>query len=306
MKKFSKDLDRYFVCRVIPTKAQKGGNIMTVKQLKKQLAAAIAMVVVSVVALSSSTYAWFASNNKVTATGMQVQATAEGGIEIAAYSDSGVGAYSTTANAGMSSAQKLYPTSTLATATDGSINSSWYHASAASASSFEAKTGTYESLSLTNGKDAHDKYYYVEKKFNIRSVSSTKLAKDLKVSRLTVTGSSDDLDKSLRVAVVSGSSVALYAPCGYTSSDSQTRVSYKVATSVDGSGNASMPEDNNVTALFSDQTSDVIASGNVPNVAGVDVKVYIWYEGEDANHFSNNLDTSIDTISLDIDFEATI
>lgn len=306
MKKFSKDLDRYFVCRAIPTKAQKGGYIMTVKQLKKQLAAAIAMVVVSVVALSSSTYAWFASNNKVAATGMQVQATAEGGIEIAAYSGSVVGAYSTTANAEMSSAQTLYPTSTLATATDGSIDSSWYHASAASASSFEAKAGTYETLSLSNGKDANDKYYYVEKKFNIRSVSSTKLAQDLKVSKLTVTGNSDVLDKSLRVAVVSGSSVALYAPCGYTSSESQTSVSYKVATSVDGSGNALMPGENNVTALFSDRTSGVIASGNVPNSAGVDVKVYIWYEGEDANHFSNNLDTTIDTISLSIDFEATI
>lgn len=280
---------------------------MTVKQLKKQLAAAIAMVVVSVVALSSSTYAWFASNNKVTATGMQVQATAEGGIEIAAYSDSLLGEYSTTANAGMSSAQTLYPTSTLATATDGSINSSWYHASAASASSFEAKAGTYETLSLSNGKDSsNNKYYYVEKKFNIRSVSSTKLAQDLKVSNLTVTGSSDVLDKSLRVAVVSGSSVALYAPCGYTSSESQTSVSYKVATSVDGSGNASMPEENNVTALFRDRTSGVIASGDVPDGAGVDVKVYIWYEGEDANHFSNNLDTTIDTISLSIDFEATI
>ena len=40
---------------------------MTVKSLKKQLAAAIAMVVVAAVALSSSTYAWFVSNNTVTA-----------------------------------------------------------------------------------------------------------------------------------------------------------------------------------------------------------------------------------------------
>ena len=279
---------------------------MTVKQLKKQLAAAIAMVVVSVVALSSSTYAWFASNNKVQATGMVVQATAEGGIEIAAYSGGSVGSYSTLANAGMSSAQTLYPASTLATATDGSISSPWYHASAASASSFEAKTGTYETLTLTEGKDSSDKYYYVEKKFNIRSVSTTKLAQDLKVSKLTVTGSSDALSKSLRVAVVSGTSVALYAPCGYTSSGSQTRVSYKVATAVDSSGNATMPAENNVTALFLDQISGVIVSGDVPANPGVDVKVYIWYEGEDTNHFSNNLDATIDSISLSIDFEATI
>ena len=40
----------------------------SVKSLKKQLAAAIAMVMVAAVALGASTYAWFVSNNKVTAT----------------------------------------------------------------------------------------------------------------------------------------------------------------------------------------------------------------------------------------------
>ncbi len=43
---------------------------MTVKSLRKQLAAAIAMTLVATTALGSSTYAWFAINSKVTATGM--------------------------------------------------------------------------------------------------------------------------------------------------------------------------------------------------------------------------------------------
>ncbi len=55
---------------------------MTVKALKKQLMAAIAMVVVSAIALSSSTYAWFASNNVVTATNMQVTAKTSGSLVI--------------------------------------------------------------------------------------------------------------------------------------------------------------------------------------------------------------------------------
>lgn len=50
---------------------------MTVKALRKQLMAAIAMVVVAAVALSSSTYAWFAANTEVTANGMQVSAKAD-------------------------------------------------------------------------------------------------------------------------------------------------------------------------------------------------------------------------------------
>lgn len=42
-------------------------NLGSVKSLKKQLGAAVAMVCVAAVALGSSTYAWFVSNNQVTA-----------------------------------------------------------------------------------------------------------------------------------------------------------------------------------------------------------------------------------------------
>lgn len=48
---------------------------MTTKALRKQLVAAIAMVLVAAVALGSSTYAWFSMNNTVTAESMSIQAT---------------------------------------------------------------------------------------------------------------------------------------------------------------------------------------------------------------------------------------
>lgn len=48
---------------------------MSTKSLKKQLMAAIAMVLVAAVALGSSTYAWFVTNTKVTAGTAQVSAT---------------------------------------------------------------------------------------------------------------------------------------------------------------------------------------------------------------------------------------
>ena len=47
---------------------------MSTKSLKKQLMAAIAMVLVAAVALGSSTYAWFVSNNQVTATTSTISA----------------------------------------------------------------------------------------------------------------------------------------------------------------------------------------------------------------------------------------
>ena len=49
--------------------------MVNTKALQKQLFAAIAMVLVAVIAVSSSTYAWFAANTVVNATNMQVTAT---------------------------------------------------------------------------------------------------------------------------------------------------------------------------------------------------------------------------------------
>ena len=46
----------------------------SVKTLKKQLGAAIAMVCVAAVALGSSTYAWFVSNNTVKGTTTNISA----------------------------------------------------------------------------------------------------------------------------------------------------------------------------------------------------------------------------------------
>lgn len=276
---------------------------MTVKSLKKQLMAAIAMVLVATIALGSSTYAWFASNNKVSATGMQVQATAEGGIEIA-YVGTTVGTYATSASAGMSEKQVLYPTSTVATATSDAISSDWYHASAALASAKTALDGTYSVLSLdADGKDTNNKYYFLKKTFNVRSVSDTKVATNLKVKNIQVTGNSQALSKSLRVAVVNGANVAIYAPV-YTQAASETSVTYSVATAVSAAGVATMGTDN-VTALYATEESAVIAA-TVPATTGDDINIYVWYEGEDSNHFSNNLATTLDTISLTVNFEATI
>ena len=56
---------------------------MTVKSLRKQLAAAIAMTLVATVALGSSTYAWFSFNNTVSATGMEVHTKVEDNLLIA-------------------------------------------------------------------------------------------------------------------------------------------------------------------------------------------------------------------------------
>lgn len=53
-------------------------SVLSIKQLKKQMAAAILSVCVAAIALSSSTYAWFISNKNVNGTASSISATADG------------------------------------------------------------------------------------------------------------------------------------------------------------------------------------------------------------------------------------
>lgn len=62
---------------------------MNSKAIRKQLFAAVAMVLVAAVALGSSTYAWFAANRQVTATGMKVSATTSSSLVISNVSNVG-------------------------------------------------------------------------------------------------------------------------------------------------------------------------------------------------------------------------
>ena len=79
-----------------------------VKALKKQLAAAIAMVCVAAVALGSSTYAWFVNNNAVTATDVNLSTTSS----VPNLYITSTGKTTDAATAAATNPVKLYPTST--------------------------------------------------------------------------------------------------------------------------------------------------------------------------------------------------
>lgn len=84
---------------------------MNSKAIKRQLLAAIAMVLVAAIALGSSTYAWFAANTSVTATGANVTAQTPTTILIS-KTDETTGFGSTIAmdnESDMASNGKVYP-----------------------------------------------------------------------------------------------------------------------------------------------------------------------------------------------------
>ncbi|MBR1852288.1 MAG: hypothetical protein IJ794_03795 [Lachnospiraceae bacterium] len=271
---------------------------MTVKALKKQLMAAIAMVVVSAIALSSSTYAWFVQSSQVTADGMKVQAVAESGIEITHASSGTWGSVATSeAATGL-----LYPTST-----NNVVD--WYHAKANASTAKDAIINTYENLTLdeTAGTDAGGKRYFLLDQFTIRSADVNGTATALTIDSVvasTTGGNSALLNKSLRVAIVitgdvtdTAQNVHIYAPNGgdtsYTIWDGDDAESTPAhGPSVDvTANNGTVPESTAVSVSHS----------------GVVVKIYAWYEGEDAELKSVNIPAStIDTMNLTVKFSATV
>lgn len=249
------------------------------------------MVTVAAVALGSSTYAWFVQSNKVTAEGMTVQAQAEGGIEIA---NADKQSWASTAQAKITDTTQLYPTST-------SNATNWYHAQAAAANAKTAINETYENLTLSdagtgNGGDGDEfngKQFFLVNSFFIRSTAGTS-AKDLVIDKVTVTSDKTDteaLDKSLRVAVKAAGNTYIYAPNGGDTT-------YNV-----WDGSSTSGPNTRVTALSGTAQQDTAV--NTITTDGSEVKIYVWYEGEDAQHFSNNLGTSVDSLSVTVEFSAT-
>ena len=263
----------------------------------KKLLPAFAMLTVSAVSLSSATFAWFSMNTQVTATGMNVKAKAEGGIVISNESKS---QWNASATATHSSSVELIPTSS-------KNMSDWYHAKSDDANSAKANqpAGDYTNItsatSVSEGvgvwtKGTNDtSNVYLLNSFFIKSSAEAMPGSTLYVNDVTVSGSgsSDVLDKSLRVAIKYGDSVLIYAPLA--SAD----VSYTVAALSDGAVTAKKSGTKNQT--LNTNVTIPAYTNNTP----IEAKVYVYFEGEDENCKSANLTANLDTLQVTVQFGTT-
>lgn len=279
---------------------------MNSKAIKRQLLAAIAMVLVAAIALGSSTYAWFVASGSVTAEGMKVQAKAEGGLAIR-WAGMASELWATTASAKMTAAKALLPASTANLA-------KWTYAKALKANASNADTSTYNDVTGTVFAGDAGAYaendYVVMQPFEIRSTAANKLAKGLYVSGVTVTRGNNtdkDLDMAIRVGVrlvtkdgFSGNYI--YAPLTGATTDyiwkDATQNNKETDVTLAAVGTA---DDSNSQLVNKDET--------VPFGEGqaVKVQVFIWYEGEDAKLYSDNFITNDLSISVEFssyDFQA--
>lgn len=270
---------------------------MNSKAIKRQLLAAIAMVLVAAIALGSSTYAWFVASGTVKAEGMKVQAKSEGGLAIRwAGTDSEL--WGTTASAKMNPAKALLPASTANLA-------KWTYAKALNADKSDADTNTYKDITNEVFKGTSgafgDNDYVVMQPFQIRSTAGDKLAKGLYVSDVKVTrgaNTAKDLDLSIRVGVRMESEDGfvgnfIYAPI----SGGSTSYTWHACAA----GDTDTPVTLATAGTSTDTNSQLLTKDHtVPAVEGqaVKVQVFIWYEGEDAklysdNYVANDLDVTV-------------
>lgn len=268
----------------------------SINSLKKQLVAAVAMVCVAAVALGSSTYAWFVSNNSVTADGITVNATSEAGILISHHGDN---KYSTAASGIFNSARSLYPTST-------NDASKWFHASAKEANKSAAADNTMKTLTITETAGvgvADSKDYYVVDKFDIYTTGS---ANNLVVKNIDVNNDTIDFDKSLRLLFVcenGGTKKKFVVAPGYNGTGDDKNVKYEVGINADGNTAAGTQTtaytvENNVNNILS---ATVSQAKDTPTV----VTVYAYFEGEDKNHTTEAF-TAVHDLAVTITFSANV
>lgn len=264
--------------RVIWDEWGKKGVRMDTKALKKQMGAAIAMVLVAAVALGSATFAWFVSNNAVKATTSKI--SAQSNAPFLKIDKTAITAGSTTSISYADEADmKLYPAQVVKN-TDGKPLFKSAYASAATATT-ELTNSRYEvgdATAAVNGEFA------IKKSFKIGTADAKAGSfKNLKVSGVELTSKgTDGLEEALSILVVCGDNWAVYKK----SADGTVLTEYKDKVSAAGNN------------------TDGILAGTIAANNSVDVDVYVFYDGSETNVFTANLDR-LTAIGATVTFTAT-
>lgn len=269
--------------RVIWDEWGKKGVRMDTKALKKQMGAAIAMVLVAAVALGSATFAWFVSNNKVTATTASVTAQSNAPfLKIGKATDATLTETTATQVAGTDDKVELYP-------------SQWNHVIADGTYQFESAyasdAGKPDMLGgsrfAVGGVDVeHRRDYALKQSFKIGTTDEKAGSfQNLKVASVTVNAGADS--EGLK------SAICVLVKCGeqwgvYKETDNGTELTAY------GDGTTIV---NNL--LDSDALAAKIDAGK-----SEDIDIYVFYDGSASTVFSDNL-ANLKNCGVTVAFTAT-
>lgn len=244
------------------------------KSLKKQLAAAIAMLLVAVVALGSATYAWFITNNKVDATTSTISAQSNAAFMY--IRDEAETSTDLTQDASLVSSKALYPAHWVTENTGNYVSADigkFYTAYASAVGAATMETDTLKLITAAGKTDgtpaaAVASEYAVKNTFYVGTKGSN--LKDLIVDNnasgnISITGTgNDELDDALRILVTCGDNWVL---CG---------------------------KDNIIGSSNSNKLADKVEAGTEQTI-----NIYVFYDGDSANIYTNNL-SNLTTASKNI------
>ncbi|MBQ8118612.1 MAG: hypothetical protein IJ794_19140 [Lachnospiraceae bacterium] len=271
---------------------------MTVKALKKQLMAAIAMVVVSAIALSSSTYAWFANNTTVKAQGISVNAASDSILlQIAGKDD---GEYQNFGTVGTTTISQLTMQPT--TSADGKnfavlADAVKVESTSDAAATWSGTNGAFKEGDLITKSPTADDYtkYVATARYDLKcqtgSVSNVYVKS---VSATVAPTNSKTISKSIRVSISCGDTTLLFNPLN-GSYLSQTIGNDTFAGAGKLAGDVWTLEN---PELATPGNSAIIASSIGTSASEVIVRV--WFEGQDGTCYTDNVDT--EGISVNIEF----
>ena len=252
---------------------------MDTKALKKQMGAAIAMVLVAAVALGSATFAWFVTNNTVKAQTSSISAQSNASYMTIKYNASAVNVDSTF-DVATDENVKLYPATfgEQKGSTEGKFMTGFGK---------DVNDGTLNgTLSLVGNagtpEEAVNKEFAKKNTFNISSRGQS--LSNLKIASVEAT-SADGKGTDLSTTSGINSALRLLVMCG-----DRWVVLDKDGTFKLGS--------NGITA------ADGILADTVPADADTKVDIYVFYEGSDQNVYTNNLGQLTDSSKLTVTFTA--
>ena len=269
----------------------------SVKALKKQLAAAIAMVCVAAVALGSSTYAWFVSNNNVDAITTDISAQSNSAYlviqEATADKTATDNTSTSSATAEDRTAVALYPAQVVNGTTAGSYKFESAYAAAAGASLEKASTRFTVGENGTAAEAVTNQYAHKDT-FYIGTGGYDGSFTNLKVDNVTVSAKNSDkadLVDAMRVLVVCGDQWTVWK--------NGAEVTSVATLKTDGTAT----EDTTLTAKYTDTTNKAIAA-SVSKDNDVTVDIYVFYDGADGQVNSDNL-ADLKDCGVTVTFTAT-
>ena len=261
----------------------------SVKALKKQLAAAIAMVCVAAIALGSSTYAWFVSNNNVTANTSSISAQSNAPFLVIKAGSAITTTDTKTEDTTTPEADKtLFPVQMVKAADDAST----FQWESAYATASDASTEKQSTRFIVQSADLEN--YYMKETFYVGTNGSTKgQFKNLRVSGVTATPgkTNDEIKNALRVMVVCGQEVAIYDQNGALVTK-YTKQGENDGVEITGLTAATERSANGVKTTAAYLTAETGANiGKTDGTAdSVKIDVYVYYDGAVANIRTNNID----------------